>query len=141
MTFESNDALKDLPALSRRYIQILDQTLTRYQLSSSLYYYLIKLHQFGPMPQERMVQLTGVNPSNVTRAVKQLIDLGYLTKHANPNDRRGFVLTLTDSGTEICPALLDCLALAQQQFLAPLAVDEQAQFKLLLQKMADAPKE
>lgn len=132
-----NDFLKDLPALSRRYTQILDQTLSRYGLSSSLYYYLIKLHDFGDLPQERLVQLTGVNPSNVTRAVAQLVQLGFVIKRLNPDDRRGFVLTLTDSGATICPALLDGLASAQKQFLAPLNVEEQAQFESILQKLAD----
>ncbi|KRL41627.1 hypothetical protein FD01_GL002123 [Lacticaseibacillus manihotivorans DSM 13343 = JCM 12514] len=137
MSNSVNDPLKDLAALSRRYTQILDQTFSRYGLSSSLYYYLIKLHDFGDLPQERLVQLTGVNPSNVTRAVAQLVQLGFVLKRPNPDDRRGFVLALTDSGTAICPALLDGLAFAQKQFLAPLTAKERAQFESILQKLAE----
>lgn len=131
-----NDALKDLPALSRKYTQTLDTTLAPLGLSSSLYYYLLKLHEFGDLPQERLVQLTGVNASNVTRAVAQLVQQGYLTKRKNPKDGRGFVLALTPEGTAICPAILDELHAAQAQFLAPLATQEQNQFIALLQKLA-----
>lgn len=136
MDFRTIDGLKDLPALSRQYTKQLDQTLRQYGLSSSLYYYLIKLHEFGDLPQERLVQLTGVNPSNVTRAIVQLVQLGYVTKAENPDDRRGFVLSLTEPGRKLYPALLECLATAQGQFLAPLAATEQAQFLALLQKLA-----
>ncbi|WP_125702432.1 MarR family winged helix-turn-helix transcriptional regulator [Lacticaseibacillus daqingensis] len=138
MTTGANDIdfLKDLPALSRRYVQILDQTLARYDLSGSLYYYLIKLHEFGDLPQERLVQLTGVNASNVTRAVQRLTGLGYLTKKANPKDRRGFVLSLTPQGTTLYPVVLECLQTAQAQFLAPLTAAERQQFQLILQRLA-----
>ena len=141
MANDLNDALKDFPALSRQYTQTLDTALAPLGLSSSLYYYLLKLHEFGDLPQERLVQLTGVNASNVTRAIAQLVQQDYLTKRKNPKDGRGFVLALTAQGAAICPAILDRLATAQAQFLTPLAPQERNQFVALLQKLAQPAKE
>lgn len=74
----NNDVLKNLPSVSRRYLKLIDQKLATYQLSSSTYYYIIKLYEFGDLTQDKLVRLTGLNPSNVTRAIQKLIFLDYI---------------------------------------------------------------
>ncbi|MFC6808700.1 MarR family winged helix-turn-helix transcriptional regulator [Lactococcus lactis subsp. hordniae] len=76
----NNDVLKNLPSVSRRYLKLIDQKLATYQLSSSTYYYIIKLYEFGDLTQDKLVRLTGLNPSNVTRAIQKLIFLDYIKK-------------------------------------------------------------
>lgn len=129
------DLLKKIPLISRHYVKLIDRALAPYQLSSSLYYYIVKLHEFGDLPQERIVQLTGINASNVTRAVQKLIDLHYLTKKENPEDRRGHLLSLTEEGEKMYPIIANCLADVHKEFLAPLSQEEQEIFIKSIQKL------
>ncbi|KAF1303554.1 MarR family winged helix-turn-helix transcriptional regulator [Enterococcus sp. JM9B] len=115
------DLLEWLPIISRNYTMTLDQQLLKIGLNSSLYYYVIKLYEFGDLPQEKLVRLTGVNASNVTRAVQKLIHSGLVTKKENPDDRRGFLLSLTTDGRTLYPQILDSLEKVTADFLAPLS--------------------
>lgn len=134
---ERIDSLKRLPLVSRDYIRLIDRYLIPYQLNSSLYYYIVKLYEFGDLPQDRLVQLTGINASNVTRAIQKLSDLGYLTKKENPEDRRGFLLSLTTEGEKMYPVIKECLKKVHDEFLAPLTKKEQQLFIEIIDRLAN----
>ncbi|MBO1307914.1 MarR family transcriptional regulator [Enterococcus sp. 669A] len=133
---ERIDSLKKLPLISRDYVKLIDRYLIPYQLNSSLYYYIVKLYEFGDLPQDRLVQLTGINASNVTRAIQKLSDLNYLTKKENPEDRRGFLLSLTDEGKKMYPIIKECLKKVHNEFLAPLSKEEQQLFIEFIDRLA-----
>lgn len=134
-SLDNIDILKSLPSVSRKYLKIIDQNLVPYQLSSSLYYYITKLHDFGDLPQDKLVQLTGLSASNVTRAIQKLIALGYIKKAENPEDRRGFLLSLTNKGKDIYPVIKQALHIVHDQFLSPLTLLEKEQFKKIIKKL------
>ncbi|MDT2676643.1 MarR family transcriptional regulator [Enterococcus dongliensis] len=131
------DALKQLPIVSRKYIKLIDNYLAPYQLNSSLYYYILKLHDFGDLPQEKLVQLTGVNASNVTRAIQKLMDSQYVLRKENPEDRRGYVLSLTATGKEMYQVISEALQKANTVFFAPLTSEEQTAFIATINKLSE----
>ncbi|MDT2758184.1 MarR family winged helix-turn-helix transcriptional regulator [Enterococcus xiangfangensis] len=131
------DTLKQLPVVSRRYIKLIDNYLAPYQLNSSLYYYILKLHDFGDLPQEKLVQLTGVNASNVTRAIQKLMDNQYILRKENPEDRRGYLLSLTEEGSKMYQVILAALQKANEAFLAPLTPEEQRSFIAAVNKLSE----
>ncbi|MDT2602940.1 MarR family winged helix-turn-helix transcriptional regulator [Enterococcus dongliensis] len=131
------DALKQLPIVSRKYIKLIDNYLAPYQLNSSLYYYILKLHDFGDLPQEKLVQLTGVNASNVTRAIQKLMDSQYVLRKENPEDRRGYVLSLTGTGKEMYQVISEALQKANTVFFAPLTSEEQTAFIATINKLSE----
>ncbi|BCA86478.1 transcriptional regulator [Enterococcus saigonensis] len=129
------DILKKLPTVSRQYIQLIDRYLMSYELNSSLYYYILKLYDFGDLPQEKLVQLTGVNASNVTRALQKLMDSNYVIRKENPSDRRGYLLSLTPKGREMYHIILNNLKLVNEMFLQPLTPEEQNVFITAIHKL------
>ncbi|MGX7204098.1 MarR family winged helix-turn-helix transcriptional regulator [Enterococcus pingfangensis] len=131
------DTLKQLPVVSRRYIKLIDNYLAPYQLNSSLYYYILKLHDFGDLPQEKLVQLTGVNASNVTRAIQKLMDNQYVLRKENPEDRRGYLLSLTEEGSKMYQVILAALQKANETFFAPLTLEEQTTFIAAVNKLSE----
>lgn len=134
-SLDNIDLLKSLPSVSRKYLKIIDQNLAPYQLSSSLYYYITKLHDFGDLPQDKLVQLTGLSASNVTRAIQKLIALDYIKKAENPEDRRGFLLSLTNKGEDIYPVIKQALHSVHNQFLMPLTLLEKEHFIKIINKL------
>lgn len=128
--------LKWLPKITRAFQKELDQQLVPLKLNASLYYYILNLHDQPKMSQEQLVQALGVNPSNVTRAVKQLVELGYVKKVTNEQDHRGFLLQLTAKGIEIYEVVVKVLGQVEGTFLAHLTAEERASLLQLLGKLA-----
>lgn len=131
------DLLKWLQIIQRKYAKKLDQKLISHHLSSSLYYYIVKLFEFGDLPQEKIVQLTGVNPSNVTRAIKKLIELNIIIKKENPNDRRGYLLSLTEEGKKMYPTIKKSLEEVNNDFLSSLPQKERKYFIESINKLGN----
>lgn len=105
-TANDPDILKWL-SIANRYTRIaLDRRLQPYRLNASMYYYILRLHEQPKMTQDKLISLTYLNPSNVTRAINQLVNLGYVRKRQSKNDKRVYELSLTKKGERIYPEIL-----------------------------------
>lgn len=133
---ESN--LKWLAKITRDYHRELDRELAPLKLNSSNYYFIVKIHDYDGLAQEKLITLTGLNGSNVTRTTQKLIDLGFVTKEKNDHDRRGFLLALTDEGKTVYTEVIEKVDRAQANFLSLLTPEEQKTFEELLGKLSGA---
>lgn len=108
---ESRDNLihKWLMIASRQVSQSLDQQLAEIGLSASQYFYILKIHDNPGLTQKKLGETEFIDPSNVTRAVKQLITQGFVKRHPHPQDKRAYQLVLTDKGTTVYPQILQIL--------------------------------
>ncbi|GEO70361.1 MarR family winged helix-turn-helix transcriptional regulator [Levilactobacillus acidifarinae] len=101
-----SDILKWL-SIANRYTRIaLDRRLQPYRLNASMYYYILRLHEHPRMTQDQLISLTYLNPSNVTRAVNQLVNLGYVRKRQSKSDKRVYELSLTRRGEQLYPEIV-----------------------------------
>lgn len=100
------DILKWL-SIANRYTRIaLDRRLQPYRLNASMYYYILRIHEQPKLAQDRLISLTYLNPSNVTRAVNQLVNLGYVRKRQSKTDKRVSELSLTKKGEALYPEIV-----------------------------------
>ena len=100
------DILKWL-SIANRYTRIaLDRRLQPYRLNASMYYYILRIHEQPKLTQDRLISLTYLNPSNVTRAVNQLVNLGYVRKRQSKTDKRVSELSLTKKGEALSPEIV-----------------------------------
>ncbi|MFJ7931819.1 MarR family winged helix-turn-helix transcriptional regulator [Peribacillus sp. NPDC096448] len=58
------------------------------------------LYSYGPTNAAALAESTAMDRSSVSRLVKQLQSLGYVSREASPNDGRGIVLSLTEYGQQ-----------------------------------------
>ncbi|MBL3537399.1 MarR family transcriptional regulator [Lactobacillus sp. GPR40-2] len=100
------DILKWL-SIANRYTRIaLDRRLQPYRLNASMYYYILRIHEQPKLTQDRLISLTYLNPSNVTRAVNQLVNLGYVRKRQSKTDKQVSELSLTKKGEALYPEIV-----------------------------------
>lgn len=100
------DILKWL-SIANRYTRIaLDRRLQPYRLNASMYYYILRIHEQPKLTQDRLISLTYLNPSNVTRAVNQLVNLGYVRKRQSKTDKRVSELSMTKKGEALYPEIV-----------------------------------
>ncbi len=76
-----------------------------------------------------------MDPATIQGVVRRLDERGYIERLPELKDRRRMVLRLTEVGHETVERLLDEIDSVSQQFLAPLAPDEQEQFRSLLKRI------
>lgn len=105
-TGNDSDIVKWL-SIANRYTRIaLDRRLQPYRLNASMYYYILRLHEHPRLTQDKLISLTYLNPSNVTRAINQLVNLGYVRKRQSKSDRRVYELSLTKRGERLYPEIV-----------------------------------
>jgi DNA-binding MarR family transcriptional regulator len=69
-------------------------------LSYPLISLLLSIFRTQPVSAGDLAAAEGVSPPSVSRSLNQLINLGYVSRQADPADRRAAVITLTPRGLQ-----------------------------------------
>lgn len=69
-----------------------------FSLQPAAFHIVRWLYAYGPSSAAALAESTAMDRSSVSRLIKQLEALGYVTKEAAPDDRRSIVISLTDTG-------------------------------------------
>lgn len=85
--------------------------------------------------QRDLVQHSGRDKAQITRLIKVLLDRGFLSSEADPEDRRCQRLQPTETGRAMQRALQKQRKRLAAEVVADLSAQEQAQLKALLQRM------
>ncbi|KRK35381.1 MarR family winged helix-turn-helix transcriptional regulator [Loigolactobacillus bifermentans] len=131
----NNGLFKWLAIADRHFKMTLDRELKPLHLNASNYYYLLRLNERPGMSQESLISLMYLNPSNITRAIQQLVQLGYVIKANDPADRRSVHLTLTAAGQALVPKIQQLLKRLNQQ-VATVLGDDSTVFQQQLEQLA-----
>lgn len=131
----NNGLFKWLAIADRHFKMTLDRELKPLHLNASNYYYLLRLNERPGMSQESLISLMYLNPSNITRAIQQLVQLGYVIKANDPADRRSVHLTLTAAGQALVPKIQQLLKHLNQQ-VATVLGDDSTVFQQQLEQLA-----
>lgn len=82
-----------------------------------------------------LIRETLVTSGTMTTRVDRLVRRGLVTRSADPSDRRGVLVTLTDAGRDAVDGALGSLLAAERRLLAGLDEPEQAQLAQLLRTL------
>ncbi len=66
---------------------------------------LVMLHIHGPLSQQALSVCTDVEPSTVVKTLDVLEREGLALREKNPEDRRAYIVRLTEAGRELIPRL------------------------------------
>jgi len=97
-------------ALSRYHHRYVDERLKKIEVSRPEASFLKRMYNVGGVIQmNRMVEALGYHKSHVTRATSQLVKAGCVTKEINQDDKRGYIVTLTDKGRDLAKKVIAVL--------------------------------
>lgn len=99
---------------------------------------LMALGEAGPLGQQRLADLIGVDPRNAVPIVDGLAEQGLLSREVDPADRRRRVLGLTARGRAVADRLASVAAEIETDLLRPLTANEQASLRRMLLTLLDA---
>ncbi|TFB84130.1 MarR family transcriptional regulator [Cryobacterium algoricola] len=119
----------------------LADTFARHALDSASFDVLATLLRSGAPYRITPVELARdamISTSAVAQRLNKLETRGLVRRAANPNDGRGTLVTLTDSGRELIEAALPDHLETEHAIIAALSVEEQSNLAALLQRIHDA---
>lgn len=134
---QTRDLHKLLGGLTKILQKKIDEELRHTDVNSSNYYYVLKLRQHQQLTQERLLALTGLNASNVTRALSKLELQGVVTRLKEDQDKRKNQWQLTPKGLKLADEIATVLTKIENEFLAPLTKEQRAVFLTVAQELTE----
>ena len=117
-----------------RYIkEILDETeITRAEIP-----FLIRVRFSEKTTQKELVELFKVSEGYTAKLLRKFEDLGYITRHENPDNRRQKIVELTDKGVEKTDELIEIINDWEIKVTSNMTKEEVKLLKSLLFKVVE----
>ena len=109
--------------LTRRVARFYSQ---RFKLSAPEWRTIAVLGQQGAMTANAVIVQTTMDKVRVSRAVAKLLKSGYITREADPEDRRRAILALTPKGVELYRQIVPLVQEVEAEILATLSAEDRS---------------
>ncbi|PKM83715.1 MAG: MarR family transcriptional regulator [Firmicutes bacterium HGW-Firmicutes-13] len=98
--------------------------LEQYGIGSGQYTFLLALSQQDGVSQDKLTEMVKVDKATTGRAVKKLVEEGFVVRRRNPDDKRAYQLNLTPKGKRMLPFIQEVLFRWNSIFLKNFTVEE-----------------
>jgi DNA-binding MarR family transcriptional regulator len=109
--------------------------MRRFKLSAPDWRTLAVLGRFGAMSANHVGDRTAMDKVRVSRSVSRLLDLGFITRRSDPQDRRRAILDLTPAGLGVYRQIVPRALAIETELLATLSAEERMAFDATLTKL------
>lgn len=109
-----------------------------HRLTETQFGVLEALHHLGPMPQARLCEKLLVSGSNLTTVIDNLERNGLVRRDDNPEDRRAYLIRLSDSGRALIARAFPEHSARIRTMLGALTQAEQRELSRLCRKLGQA---
>lgn len=104
-------------------------------LSPQQWSVLNRLGELDGIPQKELAERTFKDPPTIARILDRLAERGLIGRRENPDDRRAFLVDLTDAGRELRALLLPVAAKMNEDAASGLSEDESRLLLSLLNRV------
>lgn len=85
--------------------------------------------------QNDIVENTNFKPSTVSLTLKNLEQMGYLTRESSPEDSRKIIVKITDLGLQYDHEIRECFGIVEEEMIKGISEEEIAIFEEIVLKM------
>jgi DNA-binding MarR family transcriptional regulator len=128
-----------LHSLAQRLHQELERALGPLRLSPPHYFVLFALSRYGPRSQLSLGGCAAINRTTMVSLVDHLERLGLARRRPDPEDRRAYVIHLTEKGSAVLDRAAALHREAEARCLRPLSEEEQQLLRDMLARLAPPP--
>ena len=119
--------------LTGKYIsRLLNFHLKPYKLTAEQWTVLKRLDQLGEMSQTKLSEETSKDQATLTKILDLLERNGFIQRVKNPNDRRSFLICITDAGRKLTNELYDVVGDLFEKVTANLSKQELESYQKVL---------
>jgi DNA-binding MarR family transcriptional regulator len=120
-----------------RYQQnYISKKLEPHNIGSGQYVFLLVLYRKNGISQEELSAYLKIDKATTAKAIKKLMDDGYICRYINSNDKRAYQVFLTEKALAIQPIVQEAIQSWQKLIISGLTEEETLLVEQLLQKMA-----
>lgn len=125
----SERAVFRLYKLGQLILQAAEEQLTGLGLTGRRYFVLAGADQAGPVSQQDLARMLGIDPTTVVAIVDELEHGGFLCRERSSVDRRRYELHLTDSGRGTLASADEVIDRVEADFFSSLPAAELLRFQ------------
>ena len=118
----------------------MEKDLAESEIGSGHQPFLLAIYVTDGMSQDELSNVLNIDKATTTRAIKGLVELGYVVRKRDSGDKRVYRLSLTPEGKEIIPMLKKTRTLWTKVLTTGLAENERDFALDLLKRMAENAK-
>jgi DNA-binding MarR family transcriptional regulator len=122
--------------LSRASGEGLGGALAAIDMRASEFAILQHLYAEGPISQQELGRALRIHASNLVAIIDELEGAGLLLRRRDPDDRRRYLLELTDAGVRRLAEAERAAQEAESEMLAPLTAAERERLRRYLTRLA-----
>ena len=127
---------KTLSHISKKMHMYLNKNLEKYGISKGQIHFLLLLYKKGNgLTQEQISKLLDIDKANTTRALKKLIENGYVEKRRDEKDKRIFRVYLTQKSLQLKPKIKEVLIELEKKLTIGISQKELEQALSTLKKV------
>jgi len=113
-----------------------DKKLAHASVGSGHITFIHMLFKNDGLSQNELSELIGMDKTTTARAIKKLVDLDYVSKAHDVNDKRIYRLHLTPKGKALIPEIKQSMAEWMSVISQDLSEEEKSQLQQTLRRMA-----
>ena len=118
--------------VARQVRQMSIQALAQWDIAPSHARALGVLVRHGEIRLSELSEHLRIAPRTATEVVDALEDRGYVRRHADPDDRRAILVSLTDEGNRVSEAIRSMRAAEAERFFGTLSAADRAHLSRIL---------
>jgi DNA-binding MarR family transcriptional regulator len=107
----------------------------RWGLSGTGWRVMVHVGELQPITAKEIGARAAINSVNLSRALAQLDELGFVERHIDPTDRRRIILSLTRTGQAMYDEVAPITARTEQELLSVLTASERTALRSLMKRV------
>jgi DNA-binding MarR family transcriptional regulator len=114
----------------------LHHELDKYNLGSGQLHFLILLYNKDGVNQETLAETIKIDKATCARAIKKLMDQGFITRKKDVHDKRSYKICLTTKAIELKPTIRSILKNSTKELLNGFTKEEEILFFEFLERIS-----
>ncbi|MDY0139097.1 MAG: MarR family transcriptional regulator [Candidatus Izemoplasmatales bacterium] len=119
--------------ISKYHHRFLDERLKDLDINRSEAPYIKIIYKSNQIKMNDLISRFFFHKSHTTRVIKALVSQGYIEKRVDPDDKRGYILEITESGKIIAEKIIKALD-EWEALMDSFLEDEEEEFLLHIRK-------
>ena len=121
--------------INKYYRQYLEERFKELSIGRAEAPYINLLHRRSPMKMNELISNVIFHKSHTTRAINQMVRDGLITKEKDRNDKRSYVITITEKGIDVAKKVETILQDWETLINQSLTKEEQNQLEVMRKKV------
>ena len=127
---------RSVSCINRNIHTYLHHELEKFGLGSGQPHFLMLLYKRDGVNQETLAEIIKIDKATCARAIKKLIEQGYVTRKRDPLDKRAYNIFLTEKAIDLKPEIKSVLKNCTKQLLSGFSKEEEEIFIGFLERIS-----